>query len=338
MTDDEFRNWLSDHWVDILKHCRRAVPDADTLLLRFNRVIEHFQDIVDPTTDEPFFRSKALKAVANLTSHIKNGCLSDVPGISLYQYAGKTKDGLPRYRCCRGTNANEGYHRHLQNVLHHYSGSPELLHLSLLEFNFRWNVRAAVSNCGLHSTIGGFYDQFLLEEINEISEGSFDRSPYVGWATTFRFEDTTERSGLQSSGGGINIRLAEDLEDVSDEPVPMPYLTKSARAFQRLVGNQEAVAQPVQTPNEVKLFADIHNDFFNPRLKNKHDFENLTRHWNDNITNYRQSHGSEIRKKTAQHLESYYKSILERENSRLALSHKSSEGKQLKRDLRELPQ
>ncbi|CAM9437289.1 unnamed protein product, partial [Hapterophycus canaliculatus] len=81
----------------------------------------------------------------------------------MYYAIGKTKDGLRNYRCVRGTN--DGHHRFLRTLPACYRASPKLAHSVLLEFNLRWNVKMMVKNRGFPESLGGHYNQYLVEII-----------------------------------------------------------------------------------------------------------------------------------------------------------------------------
>ena len=70
--------------------------------------------------------------IANIPSVLEaahSGYLSDPEDISLYEQKDVDDDGLPLYRCLRGTNAVEGMHSHINRFMAMYNGSPYLSHL-----------------------------------------------------------------------------------------------------------------------------------------------------------------------------------------------------------------
>ncbi|KAI8842057.1 hypothetical protein BJ741DRAFT_411113 [Chytriomyces cf. hyalinus JEL632] len=147
-TDNDIKEMKERDWHFFVKNSWRVCPPKQLLLLRFNCVVAAFSDVQDSKTGEQLLRGPTKTQIYNLRKHIKNGCISDVPDISLYYVTGRTKEGFAKYRCCHGTNSNEGFHCHLRMVLHIYSGSPYLLHLVLLEFVYRWTLRMAIKNRG----------------------------------------------------------------------------------------------------------------------------------------------------------------------------------------------
>ncbi|CBJ33586.1 conserved unknown protein [Ectocarpus siliculosus] len=157
-------------WSYFLRKCRRLVPPPSELLKRFDKVVQEFGNCVDNISKEVLLRPKSMKAVSLLRKHIVAGCLSDPDGVAMYYAVGKTTDGLVNYRCVRGTNDVEGYHRYLRTLLASYCASPALAQSVLLEFNFRWNLKMMVKNRGLPAELGEHYNQHLVEIIQRATE------------------------------------------------------------------------------------------------------------------------------------------------------------------------
>lgn len=135
-----------------------------------NRV---YGGLIDKKTKQPLFRREARDAVQRLRVHVENGCISDPEGIPLYFEGSKDAEtGSPLFRCVRGTNALEGFHLHMR-VLVSWCLSPELAHLILVNFIFRWNLKQAIKNRGLDTIVGGFYDQPVLEAVQVASQYVF---------------------------------------------------------------------------------------------------------------------------------------------------------------------
>lgn len=143
----------------------RMIPPAPEALQRFDLVIRVYGGLLDKITKQPLLRADARLAAKRLRSHIAAGCLSDPKSVSLYFQEGKDSvTGFPLYRCVRGTNDLEGYHLHMR-LIAAWCISPRLANLLLLEHNYRWNLRQAVKNRGLDASVGGFYEQPVLEAI-----------------------------------------------------------------------------------------------------------------------------------------------------------------------------
>ena len=121
--------------------------------------------LLDSKTKKPLLRREALDAVQRLRVHIKTGCISDSPAISLYFEKGKDQlTGVTLYRCARGTNDLEGFHNHMRSLVEWCVGAGVGSDL-LLELIYRWNLDRSISNRGLDGSIGDFYDQPIIEAI-----------------------------------------------------------------------------------------------------------------------------------------------------------------------------
>ncbi|KAJ3029502.1 UNVERIFIED_CONTAM: UAA transporter [Siphonaria sp. JEL0065] len=316
MNEGDIKLKKENDWAFFLKYCRRLIPSKEELLKRFDRVCQEFQDILDSKTNEPLFRTKTRHEVKKLQQHIINGCLSDVPDFPLYFLEGRTSQGLPKYRCARGTNSNEGYHRHMRKLLHHYASSPKLLHLLLLEFNFRWNIRMAVKNRGLPDEYGGFYSHYVLEEINRNSSGFVVHSPYSAWKSPMDYEDTLERFGLRRSAFADEDSLlfnsvAEDAEFKNG--------TKSQQDFANLIGFKKIGMGNVSNKAEKEKFeSDLVRWMAEPKVRNEINFDGWAFEWSTFVDSMENGtvpliHG--LRRKTSKHLKDCYNKRVEKANT-----------------------
>ena len=142
----------------------RFIPPSDELLERFNLVVSVYGHLLDSKTKKRLLRREALDAVERLRVHIKTGCISDSPAISLYFVKGKDKlTGVTLYRCARGTNDLEGFHKHMLCSLIEWCVGAGLGSNLLLELIYRWNLDRSISNRGLDGSIGGFCDQLIIK-------------------------------------------------------------------------------------------------------------------------------------------------------------------------------
>eukprot|EP00904_Undaria_pinnatifida_P000541 jgi/Undpi1/10488/HiC_scaffold_29.g12938.m1 len=154
-TPAEIEEKKKTDWVYFLQ---RVIPQSDQLADRFDLVHRIYGHLLDAKTKQHLLRAEAWEAweaVKRLRVHIRAGCLSDPPGVALYFEAGKdSATGCSLFRCVRG-----------MRLLAAWCISPLLGHLLLLEYNYRWNLRQAVNNRGLDSSVGGFHDQPVLEAV-----------------------------------------------------------------------------------------------------------------------------------------------------------------------------
>lgn len=60
-----------------------------------------------------------------LMAHIRKGCLSDPPSLSLYYKIRTDSNNLPVYRCIRGTSDVESFHQLIEMRFQPWNASPE---------------------------------------------------------------------------------------------------------------------------------------------------------------------------------------------------------------------
>jgi hypothetical protein len=90
------------------------------------------------------FSQEGWNAVEAGDVHVKNGCLSDHPGVDLYYYG--TKHEL---NCARGTPSNENFHLYLRQALRGPNTSPVLAALIIRGVSHKWNVRMQIQHRGM---------------------------------------------------------------------------------------------------------------------------------------------------------------------------------------------
>ena len=135
------------------------------LLERFNLVVSVYGHLLDSKTKKPLLRREALDAVERMRVYIKTGCISDSPAVSRYFEKGKDQlTGVTLYRCARGTNDLERFHKHMRSLIEWCVGAGLGSGL-LLKLIYRWNLDRGISNRVLNGSIGGFYNQPIIEAI-----------------------------------------------------------------------------------------------------------------------------------------------------------------------------
>ena len=115
---DEVEKHYKTNYSAFLKRCRRVVPPPEVLLRRLNHLEAVYGGLKDANTGEQLFSPVTWAKWKLFKEHCRLGCLSDHPDIPLYLEIIK-EDGRVRRKlaCCRGTNALEGYHLHLREVI-----------------------------------------------------------------------------------------------------------------------------------------------------------------------------------------------------------------------------
>jgi len=99
----------------------------------------------------------------------KLGLISDPPGYSLYYNMGVDKDGLPYYRCIRGTNSVEGgIHMPIRRTFGSLRASPELTDALLCNIRHHRNATVGCFNrTGKH--FNTHFDDWTRDEIVELA-------------------------------------------------------------------------------------------------------------------------------------------------------------------------
>ncbi|EKM73899.1 hypothetical protein AGABI1DRAFT_133904 [Agaricus bisporus var. burnettii JB137-S8] len=98
---------------------------------------------------KPLFSTNNWQTANNVLNLIKNGYLSDPPGIPLYTIIGidSRNGGLPLYRCARGTNTTEGgVHTHIRSRLPKFGTTIRHVNASLLDYVLRHNILSGIFN------------------------------------------------------------------------------------------------------------------------------------------------------------------------------------------------
>ncbi|KAF8809042.1 hypothetical protein BYT27DRAFT_7095289 [Phlegmacium glaucopus] len=127
-------------WV--WKHCKRVILPPQALYPLVESVFRTYGPLKDAKTSMPLFNPTAWRVAKNILNLIRDGYVSDPPGIPLYAQIGidNTNGGLPIYRCSRGTTFTEGgVHTHLRSRLPTSGASIRHVNACLLDFVIRHN-------------------------------------------------------------------------------------------------------------------------------------------------------------------------------------------------------
>eukprot|EP00884_Botryococcus_braunii_P003082 jgi/Botrbrau1/12775/Bobra.0238s0013.1 len=130
------RNW----WK---KRARYTIPKPAVLAQRVQRALDDFRGKEDPEWG-PLVTPELETVHANQMMLITQGYLSD-PEMDMYINVNRNAAGVPKLITVRGTSKLEAYHRHLHEVLDGANNSPEMANALILEFNFRWTMKAGIN-------------------------------------------------------------------------------------------------------------------------------------------------------------------------------------------------
>ncbi|KAG6891629.1 hypothetical protein C0992_001314 [Termitomyces sp. T32_za158] len=171
--------WLATRdlcWNDVLRlnptwlwrRCRRTIPPPEILFPLVYDVFMTWGPLKDAKAQLTLFNDAAWKIAKNILELIRNGFISDPPGIPLYYIIGLDANGLPIYRCIRGTNSVEGgVHTHLHAMLPTCGASVRHMVTCLLDFILRHNLLVGTFNT-TGKKFAGHDSIWLRNEIQEL--------------------------------------------------------------------------------------------------------------------------------------------------------------------------
>lgn len=137
---EKLRN-SSPQWIR--QHCKHRIPPPHILHPLVAQVFNTYGSLVDPSTKKALFSDDNWKTAKSVLELIRNGLVSDPPGIPLYTLLGVDQKAgdLPIYRCARGTNTTEGgVHTHIRSRLPKFGASIRHIQASLLDYMLCHNI------------------------------------------------------------------------------------------------------------------------------------------------------------------------------------------------------
>ncbi|KAJ3764783.1 hypothetical protein FB446DRAFT_656131, partial [Lentinula raphanica] len=238
-------------------HVRRTIPPPEVLYPVVHEVFMKYGPLRDAKTGLPLFSSSTWKTVKNILDLIRNGYLSDPPGVSLYYCIGLDyrAGALRIWRCIRGTNMTEGgTHTHLRPRMPTRGTSIRHMSACLLDFVLHHNLHVGTFN----STGQKFYGHdniWLSNQIQElestISIHFLQHAPAsLPWVNGNLYKATDEVLGVLTLPAPV-------LENTGMQPFVSSLDRKQKQAFlAQLQGTRKAVL-PIHTVQERKLFSSL---------------------------------------------------------------------------------
>ena len=92
----------------IAERTPRHVPAPSILVPALRLVFDTFGNALDVKTNLPLFNAEAHRKANTVLELARQGYLSDIEGVSLYERAGVDKYGLQKWKCLQGINNVEG--------------------------------------------------------------------------------------------------------------------------------------------------------------------------------------------------------------------------------------
>ncbi|KAJ3818485.1 hypothetical protein F5880DRAFT_1491296 [Lentinula raphanica] len=238
-------------------HVCRTIPPPEVLYPVVHEVFMKYGPLRDAKTGLPLFSSSTWKTVKNILDLIRNGYLSDPPGVSLYYCIGLDyRAGALRIWCCiRGTNMTEGgTHTHLRPRMPTRGTSIRHMSACLLDFVLHHNLHVGTFN----STGQKFYGHdniWLSNQIQELESTISIHFPQhapasLPWVNGNLYKATDEVLGVLTLPAPV-------LENTGMQPFVSSLDRKQKQAFlAQLQGTRKAVL-PIHTVQERKLFSSL---------------------------------------------------------------------------------
>ena len=332
------------------RRVRRLCPPPNILVPQLQALISSWQDVkcsLDPSRGV-LFSATAHKAAEGLLRVAKLGLISDPPGYPLYYKMGVDKDGLPYYRCIRGTNSVEGgIHMPIRRTFGSLRASPELTDALLCNIRHRRNATVGCFN-RTGKRLSTHFDDWTRDEIVELAAEA-------GVTPSFPIPDilatrivTNETFGIIAIPDTLVTSFGMKAMPPSDSPVtplvkdtPVHLLTRLATRpispYIFLAERQQTMHAviPIHTAEEYTLFTNLMDsgNWFKPsshmpiagKTSQTVNFRGLAKRWNEIVHEHAavpvaDLHTGSIFYKLPEQLERHHKLWLEARGRRATLA------------------
>ncbi|KAJ7088237.1 hypothetical protein C8R43DRAFT_1142287 [Mycena crocata] len=262
----------------------RYVPSPSVLVPAIKHVYNVFGNALDAETGRPLFNKQSWEKANAVLELAREGYLSDIEGVAIYERAGVDEYGLQKWICDRGTNKLEGGpHGDIYRKFGALNAGPRLTVNSLTDHRTRYNLQAYAKhqfgvNWDYHYTLSRINrTSFLLNYLSDVIDGAVS---YSHWMNTDLYERTNETFGVCTIPESLRLRL--DMQ---------PYTTEASAKF-KLNPNDDWLRQrqglalpilPPTTPDaRTYFFTEIRHqaEAASKAGKKKVDFEQFAKKWN----------------------------------------------------------
>ncbi|KAJ6631371.1 hypothetical protein B0H10DRAFT_1938265 [Mycena sp. CBHHK59/15] len=268
----------------IKEHVPRYVPPPSVLVPAIQHVYDAFGNALDAETGQPLFDKKAWAKANAVLELAREGYLSDIPGVLVYERAGVDEYGLWKWICRRGSNKLEGGpHSDIFRKFGALNAGPRLTVNSLTDHRTRYNLQAFAKhqfgvNWDYHFNLGMLNrTSFLLNYLSDVLDGA---SSYSNWINTDLYERTNKKFGICPVPEVLRTCL--NMASYSDEAASKFELNPSEDWLRR----RQGVSLPILPPTtldarkyfftEIRKFAALASSTGKKRI----DFEAFAREWN----------------------------------------------------------
>jgi len=293
----------------VLSNVPRTIPVPAVLEERVQRVVDACANVKDAKTGEVFFSKETWKVHQNFIKKIRAGIVSDKPGFDCCCTT-TSASGKETLWCVRGTSQLEGFHKHLRSIFPGFHSSSKLSTLLLAQFVHRWNLDRAVQRGLLPEEHGGFHQQPLFLEIQELRSRSGKNLPpkFPGFQNINDHKDSEERfftpNAVLESESAADADLSPGMEfSAARDGAVLPFT-------------------PVLRAEQTDVLALIASHSNTGSSSNQHsacNFESAAATWNKRCMGELEKPFAERRKmfpKTASHLQVFWNRHLRERNAR----------------------
>ncbi|EDR06924.1 uncharacterized protein LACBIDRAFT_328290 [Laccaria bicolor S238N-H82] len=274
--DEKFKFQPKSLW----KLVRRYIPPPEQLYDLVENIFKTYGPLKDSIAGQPLFSPTAWKSAWNVLKVIQAGYLSDPPGIPLYYQVGldRKKNGLPVWRCIRGTNFTEGGVHHSIRACFPDSIISSCNAVNrLADSQLHHNLHVGTKNQTGHRFIG-HDDIWLYDELQTMIEKTRIHVPLSyriqGWTNGSLYVDTSEVSGILPIPSILHTKALM-------QPNIPGVISKSLHQFLAQRQQTQFAVIAVHTVPEKLLFSHlIQTDPFFNRDKQEPDWKTAVQIWN----------------------------------------------------------
>ena len=238
------------------KLVRRTIPPPEQLYDLVANLFQTYGSLKDSITGQPLFNAAAWKSAKSVLKLVQAGYISDPPGIDLYYQVGldRKKDGLPVWRCMRGTNFTEGgVHHSIRHAFPDSSISARHAVNRLADFQLHHNLSAGTYN-KTGQKFSGHYDIWLYDKLQLLVEKLRTLVPnshtIKGWTNGTMYAPTNEVFGI------LPIPEITRIKAAIQPAIPAAVIKKGHWYLALRQGTQYAVIA-IHTTEEKQLFSKL---------------------------------------------------------------------------------
>ncbi|KAJ7159203.1 hypothetical protein C8R43DRAFT_1177962 [Mycena crocata] len=174
---------------------RRYIPPAEYLEPVLQKLFDTHADAVCSQHGIKLFNEETHKAAEAMLDDLRQGWLSDPPGVALFNRLRTDKNGLSVWHCERGTNSLEGgVHMPVRDRFGSLGASVELTMALLSDFCYRKNVESG-SRHKEGVEYDGHFDPWLEDDIDIVFQSlpfASPRQTHPGYVNASLFKPTHE--------------------------------------------------------------------------------------------------------------------------------------------------